>query len=121
MPVSEDQLERERLGYEATAAFEPALGVRGWPWASTRVWEKMVALVSEAWKREPAIFRSYAGWMEGERRYKGMNVKQIRATPQQFIDTGWPVFMASRRPNGPEPVQKETDLMRRIREGIGVK
>ena len=116
LPVSEQQLERERIGVEATSAFESALGVREWPWASTRVWEKMVALAAEAWKQDPDIFRRYAEWMEGEGKYKAMSVKQIRANPQQFIDTGWPLFLATRKPSEPEPVQGETDLMRRIRE-----
>jgi hypothetical protein len=118
LPVSEEQLERERAGDKATSDFESALGVREWPWASTRVWEKMVALVSEAWKEDPGIFQEYAEWMEGEGKYKAMSVKQIRANPQQFIDTGWPLFLSSRMPPEPEPVrvQEETDLMRRIRE-----
>ena len=116
LPVSEEQLERERTGEQATSAVEAALGVRDWPWASTRAWEKMVSLVADAWKQDPDIFREYAEWMEGEGKYKAMSVKQIRANPQQFIDTGWPLFLASRRPREPEPVQGETDLMRRIRE-----
>ena len=116
LKVSEAQLEGERLGDEATAAFESALGVRGWPWGTTRAWEKMVALVAEAWRQDPQIFRRYVEWMEGEGKFKAMSVKQIRLNPRQFIDTGWPLFRASRKPNEPEPVQEETDLMRRMRE-----
>ncbi len=116
LSVTEQQLGRERLGYEAAAAFEAAMGVDGWPWASNRVWEKMVALVSQAWKDDPEIFHAYVQWMEGEGKFKAMSVKQIRVNPRQFIDTGWPMFLASRKPREPEPIQVETDLMRRIRE-----
>jgi len=116
LALSEEQLERERMGDEATSAFEAALGVKGWPWASTRTWEKMVGLVADAWKQDPGIFREYAEWMEGEGKYQAMSVKQIRQQPQQFIDTGWPLFLVSRKPREPEPVPVETDLMRRIRE-----
>lgn len=37
------------------------------------------------------------------------------------MDTGWPLFLSSRTPREPEAVQQETDLQRRIREGIGMK
>ena len=60
LPVSAEQLEREKLGDEATAEFESALGVRAWPWGSTRAWEKMVALLSEAWRQDRGIFKKYA-------------------------------------------------------------
>jgi hypothetical protein len=116
LPVSEEQLERERAGAEATSAFESALGVREWPWASNRVWEKMVALAAEAWKQDPDVFREYSEWMEREGKYKAMSLKQIRANPQQFIDTGWPLFLATRKPREPEPVQGESDMARRVRE-----
>lgn len=58
--------------------------------------------------------------MEGEGKFKAMSVKQIRMNPQQFIDTGWPLFRASRKPREPESIRPEMDLERRIREGIGV-
>ncbi len=119
LPVSAEQLEGERFRHEATSAFESALGVNGWPWCSTRVWEQMAELVTEAWKEDPEVFSSLVQWMEGKGKFTAMSIKQIRIAPQQFIDTGWPLFLASRKPEEPEMVQVETDLMRRIREGVG--
>ncbi len=95
--------------------------MENWPWASTRAWEKLVARLTKAWKEEAQIFQAYAAWAEGEGRFKAMTVKQIRLSPQQFIDTGWPLFLSSRRRKEEPLVPQESDLERRIREGIGVK
>ncbi len=119
--VSEAQLERERLRDQATSAFESALGVNAWPWCTTRVWERMADLVEAAWSEDRDVFREFTQWMRGEARFIAMSVKQIRINPQQFIDTGWPMFLASRRPAEPEPEQEDTDLGRRLKQGVGIK
>jgi hypothetical protein len=116
LPVSPAQLERERTRDAATAAFEAALGINQWPWCSTRVWERMADLVATAWKENPDIFGEFAEWIKGEAQSTARYIKNIRSYPQEFIDTSWPLFQASRKPREPGPTQVETDLMRRIRE-----
>ncbi len=117
---SAQQLERERLRQEATLAFESAVGVNGWPWCSRDVWVKLADVVAEAWRDDHEVFREFAAWMQGEARFTAMNLKQIRMNPQQFLDTGWPMFQASRKPQYEQFEEVETDLERRLREGIGL-
>ncbi len=104
---------------EATAAFESALRVRGWPWGSTPDWQRFADLVSEAWLADQDIFGRFARWVEREGRFVGVNALQIRKYPQQFLDTAWPMFMAHRRKEELENASVETPFQRRLREGVG--
>ncbi len=110
------QREREGARAEATSAFELALGVRGWPWSAGPAWASLADLLSSVWSEDPDIFAEFAAWVGKEGRYAGINALQIRRHPQQFVDTTWPMFLASRKPKARNPEQPASDLRQSLCE-----
>lgn len=79
---------------EATNMFEKAFGFGSLPWHSNTTWDRFRSFVVAEYKRDRTAFGSYAVWRGEEGKYRAMSNKQIRMNPLQFIDTGWPEFLA---------------------------
>ncbi len=72
--------------------------------------------MTQAWAEDHEVFRKLVEWMQGAGRFAAMSLKQIRMSPQQFIDTGWPMFQASQKPKVMEQEHPEAEMARRVRE-----
>jgi hypothetical protein len=83
----------------AVEAFEKALGVTGWPFYTKTSFERLRRFITKIHQEQPNAFQEFASWRNSEAgMYKAMSNKQIRLQPEMFMDTGWPDFLASRKP-----------------------
>lgn len=90
-----DELTRQKQIEEAaTGEFESALGFGQLPWDSVHTWQTFKKWVIKIYQAYPDTFRKYAEWRAGKGKYDAMSNKQIRQAPAQFVDTGYPAFMA---------------------------
>lgn len=94
LPIPEKLAEQNRLVSDATNEFESALGFGQLPWDSVTGWQTFKKWVVKTYQSDPQTFRKYAEWRSGKGKYDAMSNKQIRQAPSQFIDTGYPAFMA---------------------------
>jgi hypothetical protein len=88
LPITEEDLARERGVSLATEEFERALLVKI-PWGKESKFQKWAA---DVYSTDPEAFKRYAKWQKDDP-FKAMSVKQIRHTPQELMDT-WPAFEA---------------------------
>jgi len=97
--------EKERIEKEATDAFEKAFGFSELPWwTGGSKWDKFLRFVVKVHGEDPAAFKAYVDWRNGEGKFNAMSNKQIRMNPQVFMDTSWAEFVAQYKP-APKPVE----------------
>jgi len=101
-PITEEDLQTERVQREAPRMFEKAFGFGTLPWDSTAEWERLRSFITRIYRKRPEAFGEYVVWRGGEGKYTAMSNKQIRMTPAVFIDTGWPEFEKTQKPTEPE-------------------
>lgn len=94
LPVPEKLTEQNQIEAEATSEFESAMGFGQLPWDSVSQWQTFKKWVVRTYQSEPQAFRQYAEWRRGKGKFTAMSNKQIRQSPAQFIDTGYPDFIA---------------------------
>lgn len=94
LPIPEELTRIAQLDGLATGEFESALGFGQLPWDSVTGWQAFKKFVVKIYQADPQTFRKYAEWRNGKGKYDAMSNKQIRQAPSQFIDTGYPAFMA---------------------------
>lgn len=94
LPIPEHLIEKARIEKDATGEFESAFGFGQLPWDSTSTWQKFKAWAVKIYLENNQVFRQYVAWRKGKGKYEAMSNKQIRMTPQAFMDTGYPAFMA---------------------------
>lgn len=94
LPIPEELTRIAQLDGLATGEFESALGFGQLPWDSVTGWQAFKKWVVKIYQSDPQTFRKYAEWRTGKGKYDAMSNKQIRQAPSQFIDTGYPAFMA---------------------------
>lgn len=94
LPVPEGLTRQNQIEAQATGEFESALGFGQLPWDSVTGWQTFKKWVIKIYQNDTQTFRKYAEWRKGSGKYDAMSNKQIRQSPAQFIDTGYPAFMA---------------------------
>ena len=92
--------EKEQAEKKATRQFENAFGFGSLPWHSGTKWDKFRKFVVQIHATDPTAFGEYVIWRAGDGKYKAMSNKQIRTSPDVFIDTGWPEFLAENQSDG---------------------
>jgi hypothetical protein len=106
LPVTEGDMPS---GIDACNAFESAMGVNPWPWASNKTWEKFARWVEKEFRTDSESFARYAAWRKSEGKYNAMSNNKIRQNPEMFMDTGWPTFLASVSMYGKKDPQPERE------------
>lgn len=94
LPIPPELTEKNKIEADAVNEFESALGFGQLPWDSVIGWQTFKKWVVKIYQSDPQTFRKYAEWRSGKGKYEAMSNKQIRQSPAQFIDTGYPAFMA---------------------------
>lgn len=120
-PITEEDLQDEKLQREAPRMFEAAFGFGKLPWDSTREWEKMRKFVTEIYRQDRLAFGNYVVWRAGDGKFTAMSNKQIRQTPGIFIDTGWPEFANTSTPSRPQVDANAIEQTRRMLDEKEVK
>jgi hypothetical protein len=92
LPITEEDLDKERLSAAATQAFEEAARVNPWPWGSDRKWEKFHKWVIAEYAKDHDAFARFFKGMRDDGKFAKWSPDKIRLNPQPFMDTGWPQF-----------------------------
>lgn len=94
LPIPANLTEQAQIEASATGEFESAFGFGQLPWDSTATWQKFKNWTVKVYRANNQVFRQYVAWRNGKGKYEAMSNKQIRMTPQAFMDTGYPAFEA---------------------------
>lgn len=95
--------------------FERIMEVQHWPWDTDPAFSAIADMLVSWETKVPGILRQYEEWLKGPASRKAFSAKQIRIGPGQFLDTGWPLFLASRGPRLLNEPPVEGELARKFR------
>lgn len=96
LPVTEDDLQNDKIKSEAITMFEAAYGIsNSWPWWSGKEWTRFSQWVVEQYQIDRFSFGNYIVWRATPYVKGAMSNVQIRRNPELFYDS-WDMFVASK-------------------------
>ena len=107
MEITQEMIDTTIREQAALAEFEKAFGFGTLPWSGKGTWETFRKFVIKLYSENLNAFNEYVDWRKNDGKYTAYSNRKIRENPQQFIDTGWPEFCASKTLSSPTPTRPE--------------
>jgi hypothetical protein len=108
--VTQQMIDQAIQTKTAKDTFEKCFGFGTLPWSSNDAWTKFEKFIVKIYSKDPGFFADYVAWREGDGKYKAYSNRKIRQNPQEFIDTGYPEFEASKMYSPSKPAVDERRL-----------